>query len=265
MYNAIYNISGCGAVWLAQMLWEHKVAGSNPATPTIFMHINFIRSLATGKSKAKLIELSKLTQSFCGVDLFVAYKSNFKNDGYFVEFGAGDGIKASNTYILEKGLNWKGLLIEPARSFHEVLKNNRSCNIDYSCIAKESGNKVWFMEEDEEHKLYSHVFGYSGSNNFKYVDKYILETKSLNDVLDQYNAPHHIDFVSVDTKGGEYEILKSFDFSKRCVDIFCVDWTYSHNRNNTEMLDIATFFRDNNYTQFVHKQHEGWFVRNKRD
>jgi putative endonuclease len=27
--------SGCGAVWLARVLWEHEVAGSNPATPTI--------------------------------------------------------------------------------------------------------------------------------------------------------------------------------------------------------------------------------------
>jgi hypothetical protein len=27
--------SGCGAVWLARLLWEQEVGGSNPLTPTI--------------------------------------------------------------------------------------------------------------------------------------------------------------------------------------------------------------------------------------
>ena len=28
------GISGCSAVWLAYVLWEHGVGGSNPLTPT---------------------------------------------------------------------------------------------------------------------------------------------------------------------------------------------------------------------------------------
>jgi hypothetical protein len=27
--------AGCGAAWLARVLWEHEVAGSSPATPTV--------------------------------------------------------------------------------------------------------------------------------------------------------------------------------------------------------------------------------------
>ena len=29
------NILGCSAVWLARMIWDHEVAGSNPVIPTI--------------------------------------------------------------------------------------------------------------------------------------------------------------------------------------------------------------------------------------
>ena len=27
--------TGCGAAWLARMVWDHEVDGSNPSTPTI--------------------------------------------------------------------------------------------------------------------------------------------------------------------------------------------------------------------------------------
>src|SRR5690348_3026809 len=39
-------------------------------------------------------------------DLFVLLESNFKRNGYFVEFGAADGIYLSNSYLLEKGFGW---------------------------------------------------------------------------------------------------------------------------------------------------------------
>ena len=49
---------------------------------------------------------------------------------FFVEFGATNGITLSNTYILEKYFNWSGILSEPAKSWHEELKNNRQSTID---------------------------------------------------------------------------------------------------------------------------------------
>ncbi len=30
--------SGCSAAWLARVPWEHEAAGSNPATPTTYIH-----------------------------------------------------------------------------------------------------------------------------------------------------------------------------------------------------------------------------------
>ena len=53
------------------------------------------------------------TYSQLGQDLDVIKHYNFKENGFFVEIGANDGISLSNTYLLEKKYNWKGLCIEP--------------------------------------------------------------------------------------------------------------------------------------------------------
>ena len=55
-------------------------------------------------------------------DLFILCELNFKRNGFFVEFGATDGIKLSNTYLLEKEFGWTGVLVEPARCYPTCRK-----------------------------------------------------------------------------------------------------------------------------------------------
>ncbi len=33
--GATISATGCGAAWLARVLWVHEVPGSNPGTPTV--------------------------------------------------------------------------------------------------------------------------------------------------------------------------------------------------------------------------------------
>jgi FkbM family methyltransferase len=157
------------------------------------------------QSKAK----SQLNQ-----DMFVLSELGFKRDGYFVEFGATNGVDLSNTHLLEKEMGWTGILAEPAKIWSEDLAKNRNCHIDYDCVWSKSGEVLEFNEVNAAEL--------STIDTFSSVDrhaatrtsgtKYPVNTISLLDLLKKYDAPKVIDYLSIDTEGSEFEILNAFDF-----------------------------------------------------
>jgi hypothetical protein len=58
-------------------------------------------------------------------DIWALYENGFKYDGFFVEFGATNGIDGSNTYFLEKDYYWTGILAEPNPNVLDELVKNR--------------------------------------------------------------------------------------------------------------------------------------------
>ena len=55
-----------------------------------------------------------------------------KQDGFFIEAGAHDGVEASNTLYLEKKMGWKGLLVEPnPDTFAGIIYNLKCFGILY--------------------------------------------------------------------------------------------------------------------------------------
>ena len=152
-------------------------------------------------------------------DIFALLVSRGKTKGFFVEFGACDGVQISNSYILEKKFGWSGILAEPSKEWHKTLRENRSCNIDTRCVWSESGAKIPFYEADD------YVSSSLEASHME-VDrksKYNVETISLEDLLKEYNAPDYIDLLSADTEGSEYEILKDFPFDKYRFGFVCVE------------------------------------------
>ena len=69
-------------------------------------------------------------KSQIGQDVLVLHCLNWKKNGYFLEFGAADGINLSNTYLLERDFGWSGILAEPAKVWHKDLKANRTSGVN---------------------------------------------------------------------------------------------------------------------------------------
>lgn len=168
------------------------------------------------KNLSQLLELIRKSKSQIGQDLFVLSELGFKRTGYFVEFGATNGIDLSNSYLLEKEFGWNGILAEPATCWHNDLRNNRNVNIETNCVWRDSKSILTFNEV--KYPELSTINSFSSSDQLQKIREegktYDVKTISLIDLLEKYNAPKQIDFLSIDTEGSEYEILSNFDFDK---------------------------------------------------
>jgi FkbM family methyltransferase len=171
-------------------------------------------------------------------DLLVLYLENFKRKGFFVEFGATNGIDLSNTYLLETEFGWNGILAEPAVCWQPDLKLNRIAAIEKRCVWSSSGAHVEFNETAIPALSTMGTYSYSdlhGADRRK-GKRYIVETISINDLLKEYKAPRHIDYLSIDTEGSEFEILSSLDFERYSFGVITCEHNFTPNREKIHNL-----------------------------
>ncbi len=198
-------------------------------------------------------------KSQVGQDLFVLFSLAWKRSGYFVEFGATNGVSLSNSHLLEKDFGWNGILAEPAKVWHTELVKNRTAIIDFDCVWKESGQELQFAVA--ENAEFSTLGNFAASDAHKNARKSAawqsVKTVSLNDLLERHSAPDIIDYLSVDTEGSEFEILKAFDFGRRVVSVITCEHNFSNQRQNIYDLLIA-----NGYTRVYEglSRWDDWYV-----
>jgi FkbM family methyltransferase len=214
---------------------------------------------ATTLSIAEASKIVQNSKSQLGQDVLALSVAGIGKSGFFVEFGASNGLEHSNTHLLEKHYGWNGILCEPARSWHAALRENRSCAIDTRCVYSSSGKELSFSETTMG--SLSTITSFMASDLHKVSRKtssnYEIESISLMDLLAAYDAPKHINFLSIDTEGSEFEILNAFDFSKYSFGLICVEHNYTENRSK-----ISTLLTTNGYTQIYAKDSlfDDWYV-----
>jgi FkbM family methyltransferase len=169
-------------------------------------------------------------------DLWVLYETRQKANGYFVEFGAVDGIAHSNTLGLERRHGWQGILAEPNPEMATALRRNRGVSIDTRCVWTESSlTKELLIPEDPELSTIAHSENFDSHREVRARTgvPVNVETVGLGDLLSQHDAPPSIDYMSVDTEGSEFEILASFDFAKWRVDLLTIE--HNHRQQQTAL------------------------------
>ncbi len=180
---------------------------------------NFISSNNYTNSKSQLKQ-----------DYFALFCNEKKHGKYFIEIGAYDGITGSNTYLLEKDFNWNGLLVEPSRKQFNNLKNVRNCSMSDSCIYEKSNKIISFTESDQLSCMTDQIESnndWAKSIRKESKEKYDVNTISIHDLFLKYNVPKEIDYLSVDTEGYEYNILKMIDFKNYFIKCITIEhnWT----------------------------------------
>lgn len=182
---------------------------------------------------------------------------------HYIEIGALDGVKYSNTKFLEETLGWSGVLVEPNPVSFEKLQQNRPQNtlipslisnqnteLEYSYYENEnlaavSGatttlteghKKVFFDSQDEWLK----------KSKEKYFRTTMVKPISFDAVLQQ--SPYNkIGFCSIDVEGHELQVLQSYSFKEE-ISIFLIEI----NPNDDEIKELLESHQYMHYGSVAH-------------
>jgi len=187
-----------------------------------------------------------------GQDVEVLRFYNNKKNGFFIEIGASDGIEISNTYLLEKDYDWKGICVEPIPyRFEALIKNRTISHCSNNAVYRESGLELVFdicVGGDGLSGISEHIDCHKNQVDAN-KQQITVNTISFNDLLQKYNAPLFIDYLSLDTEGSELEILKSVDLQKYTFGLIDVEHNFVEPRR-TQIRELLTlngyeFIREN--------------------
>ena len=80
-------------------------------------------------------------------------------------------------------------------------------------------------------------------------------------ILDKYNAPEIIDYLSIDTEGSEFEILKNFDFGKYKFNVITCEHNFTPVREK-----IFKLLSENGYLRKYSdlSKWDDWYVRSEQ-
>lgn len=178
-----------------------------------------------------------------------------RRKGYFVDIGASNGIDISNTFLLEKHFEWRGICVEPGLMFDQ-LKRNRKCSLDNSCISDTSGQRTAF-KVDQADPDYSGILDQIDTYAQRNGNIIFKKTKTLYELLIEYKAPKNIDFLSIDTEGSEYLILKNFPFSEYTFGAITVE----HNHVEPKRSQLYNLLTSNGYFRAFTVKYDDWYLR----
>lgn len=198
-----------------------------------------------------------------------------QRDGFFVEAGATDGQRWSNTFWLEQNRNWSGLLVEPDPTNFDMLKaNHRNSWSSGTCLSKEnypmqitlvslrlpikknnsSSSSISAASYDADIKMaarsirYAKIFKHHKQSYSKaYCFPLISYLMALN-VLE-------IDFLSLDTQGTELGILRTLPWDNISVRVVIAEASVAKNGKEMEKFMVEKGFK------VLSRGNDYWFAK----
>ena len=219
--------------------------------------LEYIRSQISLPSLTRPRQLdrpSKHDESQAGQSKFVDKLLSRRRNGFFIECGALEGERHSNTLFFELERNWTGILIEANPNYHSaLLSKNRRAYVLRACLSTERRPMTVRIQPatglsgitDKMHQ--SHLFRIRG---FK-KPEIVVNCFPLNTVMASLNV-NHVDYFSLDVEGAEIDILRTVDWKRLHIDVITIEYAISggprvgRNKSATsiKLQNLRKFFRD---------------------
>lgn len=171
----------------------------------------------------------------------------FKETGFFVEVGASDGIKLSNTLFFEESMRWNGVCIEPNPTAYRDLCLNREC-VTYDCAIDVTEGQVEFTKNVGYTEQLSGITNYYDPRQVSRISEWIdgnaddggvapnsgssetiqVQSRRLDSIFRDRQITE-VDYISIDVEGAELPVVQSINYDEVMVHVigFEANWSES--------------------------------------
>jgi FkbM family methyltransferase len=197
--------------------------------------------------------------NYLETNIFKGYKN-----GFYVDVGAHDGISINNTLYFEENNNWRGINIEPIEKVFDKLVINRPNNINLNCAVCNNDGETEFLCNTGYTEMIS---GIKDNFDIRHLERLEREnihygsttevikvnTKKLETILDE-NDISHINYLSIDVEGAEFEVIKSINFDKVFIDVIGFENNY-----NDVSVPIVEYLENKDFI-IIHKSKDIFMI-----
>ena len=171
--------------------------------------------------------------SYSGEEWIIRDFFQDRKEGFFVDVGANHYQFISNTYYLEKNLNWSGIAVEPLKEFEADYKQHRPRTKFMPFFVSDTSNeqaKMYVLSKNSVISSAEKSFTQRGGKDAKEIS---VPTITLTDLLDSERVTQ-IDFLTIDIELREPKALAGFDIDRFKPKLVCVE---AHPEVRQQILD----------------------------
>lgn len=159
-----------------------------------------------------MTETAAYSSQFGEDEFVVTHVKHLPRRGVFVDVGAGDPVRFSNSHYFEQ-LGWTGLCVDADPKQVEALKRSRSCEVEWAAVGLTEGDVQLLQSEDPDYSTtLDHLPAVAEERGWGYAP-ISVPAMPLEMVVEKHGI-EEINLLSIDTEGTEIEVCKSLDWEK---------------------------------------------------
>jgi len=131
--------------------------------------------------------------------------------GFFVDFGAGNGVRFSNSYWLEKSRGWRGLLCEP--NPHQTIEGRDRSIIERVAVGPAGKAMIGLTQDPDLAGILRSPETTTDEPRLSVVHTVEVDCVPLTTLLERHHIDR-VDLISIDTEGTEIEAWRTLDLTR---------------------------------------------------
>ena len=197
--------------------------------------------------------VKKNSYSQCGEDFFITKFFTKQKKGTYLDIGAFNPIKYSNTYLLYK-IGWTGINIDLNQTSIDLFNIVRPKDINICAAISDKEENVKVSIENIFSPLNTISLSRSKKLNSKSIKKnsYYVKSQKINKIV-----KNKFDFLNIDIEGFDIKVLKSIKLNFYKPKLICIEIL-----NSKKFHSLKKYLNKQNYV-YIRKMGPSYFFRLK--